>query len=151
MVENGPRNSAGAFGLGSKVSNWEGPPHNQMNMTDFALPCTGPAIALACNRSAQCRPSTDDAPTCKTLLRECFPTCIEPRLKISGTPACHSINHYSRRRFSCKPQWPSKRFFQPHPARFPQSHFFARAIIAQSHQCTTLRSPSRPVWVFHPP
>ena len=89
MVEKGPRNSAGALGLGSKVSNWAGPPQSQTKITDFALPFTGPAIARAFKRSAQCKPSTDDAPTCRTLLRECFPIWMDPRLKMFSTPVDH--------------------------------------------------------------
>jgi hypothetical protein len=34
----GPRTFASAFGFGSNVSSWLGPPHNQTKMTDLALP-----------------------------------------------------------------------------------------------------------------
>ena len=34
---NGPRYSAGAFGLGSNVSNWLGPPHIQNRMTEVEV------------------------------------------------------------------------------------------------------------------
>src|SRR5688572_21471813 len=57
---NGPRNSAGASGLGSKVSSWLGPPSSQMRMTDLsfaALPLPF-AFAWACarKRSGRARP-----------------------------------------------------------------------------------------------
>src|SRR3954469_19278259 len=34
---NGPRNSAGASGLGSKVSSWLGPPSSQIRMTERSV------------------------------------------------------------------------------------------------------------------
>src|SRR5262245_23393 len=37
MVANGPRYSAGAFGLGSKVSRWLGPPPSHSNRMDWAF------------------------------------------------------------------------------------------------------------------
>ena len=48
IAANGPRNSAGALGLGSNKSKWLGPPTSQINITDRAFrastACTNGAL-----------------------------------------------------------------------------------------------------------
>src|SRR5262249_28473735 len=69
MVPNGPRYSSGAFGFGSQVSSWLGPPHSQSKTTDLAVPDKLPS-ARYFKRSARDRPRTIGSPTWTNARRE---------------------------------------------------------------------------------
>ena len=69
MVANGPRYSSGAFGFGSKVSSWLGPPHSHSRMTAFADPGLRPPDSPAPSRSASDSPRTELAPTWRNARR----------------------------------------------------------------------------------
>src|SRR5205823_174856 len=56
---NGPRYSIGAAGLGSKVSNWLGPPHIQKRMTEVS---GGVDAVWARSSSGMCQPPRAKAP-----------------------------------------------------------------------------------------
>ena len=64
IVENGPRYSTGALGLGSKRSRWLGPPPSQTSRIDLALLTSAPfeeARALAANAKGAVTPAERNA------------------------------------------------------------------------------------------
>src|SRR5262245_65757690 len=73
MVPNSPRYSAGAFGLGSHMSRWLGPPRIHRIITDGlrAVLGDGPASAFASERrrSARPRPAAPRMPALRTRRR----------------------------------------------------------------------------------
>src|SRR6476646_4032337 len=71
MVPNGPRYSIGAFGFGSHVSSWLGPPQSHNRTTDLAVTCVLP-YARCFRTSASESPRTLDAPTCRSARRDRF-------------------------------------------------------------------------------
>src|SRR5262245_60808952 len=69
MLANGPRKSAGAFGLGSQVSSCAGPPHSHSRMTERAEPLGPVPVAPKRSKSASDRPNTALALTCTNARR----------------------------------------------------------------------------------
>src|SRR5262245_38799237 len=70
IAPNGPRMSSDAFGLGSKVSNWLGPPLSQMKMHDL---CVGEGNSAPAATAPGASNPTAPAPAARRTARRLMP------------------------------------------------------------------------------
>src|SRR5262245_34877090 len=99
---NSPRYSAGAFGFGSHISMWLGPPRIQRMMTDLFEPLA--ALDWHLSRSARHSPAAPNTPAFKKLRRSmrmrfwksAQPIRVTPRLLISVSPKLWQVGANGR-------------------------------------------------------